>query len=397
MADVSLLADSEECGILVGMVHDCLPPDGACESETLGDEKEAIRGSKVPNTVKMIAAAIDRKYVSGTQKTLRHKDKFENETFEGQMLMLMMGCLRPIHLMGSCSAGGQNKESSSGLCSERYQKSISKNELTIQIGRRIREQFAASARQQGIEGDVNCDFITREFVSKVLGYWARSTDMLFILYATQLHMDRLCEDWRTLVASGFRAKRSTTDQISSIVDSFPSAMLLVIEEVSQVRFLGVTLDRKLNLNLYTQHIVNQCQAIVNLMRHIRGTCWGADQRTMRVIFLSHIVLYITYAAPALLTLSRTSKSKLEVVYNRAVKVMCRTPRNCNPQALQILTGCPLVCLQLLSSSLRYFIRGRFLSDDCVKEYSAITMTFIGHTWYKGIGCTADMTNNASLY
>ncbi|ELT88486.1 hypothetical protein CAPTEDRAFT_218541, partial [Capitella teleta] len=61
------------------------------------------------------------------------------------------------------------------------------------------------------------------------------------------------------------------------------------------------------------------KAIVNLMRHIRGTCWGADQRSLRVIFLSHIVSYITYAAPALLTLSRASKSKLEAVYNRALK------------------------------------------------------------------------------
>ncbi|ELT91945.1 hypothetical protein CAPTEDRAFT_216477 [Capitella teleta] len=105
MADVSFSAGSdEECEILVGMVHDRLPREyahqpirivesetsdenhsttaseeestaeeatenrlasvntwcrcGMCESETLGDEKEAICCLEVPNCVKMIAAAI---------------------------------------------------------------------------------------------------------------------------------------------------------------------------------------------------------------------------------------------------------------------------------------------------------------------------------------------------
>ncbi|ELU17682.1 hypothetical protein CAPTEDRAFT_218530 [Capitella teleta] len=104
MADVSFSAGSdEECEILVGMVHDRLPREyahqpirivesetsdenhsttaseeestaeeatenrlasvntwcrcGMCESETLGDEKEAICCLEVPNCVKMIAAA----------------------------------------------------------------------------------------------------------------------------------------------------------------------------------------------------------------------------------------------------------------------------------------------------------------------------------------------------
>ncbi|ELU11080.1 hypothetical protein CAPTEDRAFT_211355 [Capitella teleta] len=103
MADVSFSAGSdEECEILVGMVHDRLPREyahqpirivesetsdenhsttaseeestaeeatenrlasvntwcrcGMCESETLGDEKEAICCLEVPNCVKMIAA-----------------------------------------------------------------------------------------------------------------------------------------------------------------------------------------------------------------------------------------------------------------------------------------------------------------------------------------------------
>jgi ribonuclease HI len=177
---------------------------------------------------------------------------------------------------------------------------------------------------------------------------------------------------------GFNFSAEKTKSITFSLRRIPSCPLSIggrpIEEVSQVRFLGVTLDRKLNLNLYTQHIVNQCQAIVNLMRHIRGTCWGADQRTLRVIFLSHIVSYITYAAPALLTLSRASKSKLEAVYNRALKVMCRTPRNSNPQALQVLTGCPPVRLQLLSSSLKYFIRSKTFntsSDSCRLSWHSV--------------------------
>ncbi|ELT97424.1 hypothetical protein CAPTEDRAFT_194913 [Capitella teleta] len=105
MADVSFSAGSdEECEILVGMVHDRLPREyahqpirivesetsdenhsttaseeestaeeatenrlasvntwcrcGMCESETLGDEKEAICCLEVPNCVKMIAAGI---------------------------------------------------------------------------------------------------------------------------------------------------------------------------------------------------------------------------------------------------------------------------------------------------------------------------------------------------
>jgi ribonuclease HI len=146
-----------------------------------------------------------------------------------------------------------------------------------------------------------------------------------------------------------------------------------IERVTHVKFLGLILDRKLSFKLYVSHVIIQCQSIINLMRHISGSKWGADQRSLRIIFQSHIMAYITYAAPALLLLSKTQKAKLASVYNKGIKVMCRVTRFSNPKAVQVLAGIPPPHLLMLRAYLKYCIRS--------KSYGLPSCTAQSFTWH----------------
>lgn len=108
-----------------------------------------------------------------------------------------------------------------------------------------------------------------------------------------------------------------------------------INFTNKVKFLGIYFDKKANFNYHVENVVIKCKRIINLMRLISGTCWGANQKALFKILSSHITSYITYGAPVLITMSQANIHKLESTYNKALKFILKVKQNTSPEAVQV--------------------------------------------------------------
>lgn len=65
--------------------------------------------------------------------------------------------------------------------------------------------------------------------------------------------------------------------------------------VNQAKFLGFTLTYNLKPNVHINSIVNKTSKLINILRAIAGTWWGADPRSMIMLYKSLIRPVIDYA------------------------------------------------------------------------------------------------------
>jgi hypothetical protein len=208
-----------------------------------------------------------------------------------------------------------------------------------------------------------------------MALWKSSTNHTFTANQVQKGVDALStwsDEW------GFNFSHEKTKYIMfSNKRSDPNIELWLkghkLEKVNQYKFLGVILDKKLSFKYHISSVVAKCQSIINLMRSIRGSKWGADPKSLMLIFKSHIVAFVTYAAPVFLLACKSQLGKLAAVYNRGLKVACRVWKFANPHALHVLSGVPPLRLQVLQHALKYFIRSA--------SYSLQSRQSIQYSWH----------------
>ncbi|WP_353803219.1 hypothetical protein, partial [Acinetobacter baumannii] len=61
-----------------------------------------------------------------------------------------------------------------------------------------------------------------------------------------------------------------------------------IKAVKQVKFLGVIFDQKLSFIPHLKILKTKCQQACNLLKVISGTDWGADKKTLLLLYRSLI-------------------------------------------------------------------------------------------------------------
>ena len=66
----------------------------------------------------------------------------------------------------------------------------------------------------------------------------------------------------------------------------------------QVKFLGVIFDRKLNWKAHIGYVVDRCKKVLNVMRSLTGQRWGADKRSLLMIYRALIRSKMDYACQA---------------------------------------------------------------------------------------------------
>ena len=64
----------------------------------------------------------------------------------------------------------------------------------------------------------------------------------------------------------------------------------------QVKYLGMTLDHRLNWNAHIVLLKEKCQKRMNILRCVSKRKWGADRKTLKTLYLSLIQSTINYAS-----------------------------------------------------------------------------------------------------
>lgn len=99
---------------------------------------------------------------------------------------------------------------------------------------------------------------------------------------------RLIEEWS--YSWGFKFSVEKTKMMVFTRKRVKDARILMygklIKQVNSFRFLGVKFDYKLNWTEHVRKVEEKCKKILNMMRFLTGSEWGASIRALRDVYVA---------------------------------------------------------------------------------------------------------------
>lgn len=102
-----------------------------------------------------------------------------------------------------------------------------------------------------------------------------------------------------------------------------------ISFLSNVKYLGVILDRRLTWKPFIDSIVEKCNKGINFLKFVTKTWWGADVKTALVFYKSFIRSIIDYGCPLYGSANQSLLNRLDVIQRKALRI-CLGAMNSTP-------------------------------------------------------------------
>ena len=129
-----------------------------------------------------------------------------------------------------------------------------------------------------------------------------------------------------------------------------------------VRFLGVVFDRALTWSAHVDYIVAQCSKRLNLLKAIAGKRWGASRDVQLIVYKALIRSVIDYGCTAYDTACDSTKTQLEVIQSKALRICCGSVAGTPISALQVQCGQLSIALRRLRMISNYAIKIKSVPD-----------------------------------
>ena len=184
-------------------------------------------------------------------------------------------------------------------------------------------------------------------------------------YFNQFH--KWCDTW------GFKiSKTKTTAVIFSRKNDQKNLIQMKIgdEDIrfeSTVKFLGVIFDKRLTWTNHINYVIDRCNKRLNLQRALSGTDWGANKKTLLLLYRTLIRSVIDYGAIAYDSASKTTKQMLNSIQSKALRICCGAMMMTPVAALQIECGETPLELRRQELQLQYATKPKASRDNPTKS------------------------------
>uniref|UniRef100_A0A3Q3BE46 Reverse transcriptase domain-containing protein n=1 Tax=Kryptolebias marmoratus TaxID=37003 RepID=A0A3Q3BE46_KRYMA len=111
-----------------------------------------------------------------------------------------------------------------------------------------------------------------------------------------------------------------------------------LEQVKCVKFLGLWFDEKLKWHIHIKKIVDKCKKILNIMRCLVGSDWGADRKSLKQIYAGMIRSNIDFGCLVYSAAAKTHLVKLDTIQNQALRLCTGAFKTTPVAALEIEMG-----------------------------------------------------------
>ena len=105
-----------------------------------------------------------------------------------------------------------------------------------------------------------------------------------------------------------------------------------------VKFLGMIFDRRLTWNEHISYVVERCKKRLNLLRALSGIDWGANKKTLVMLYRTLIRSIIDYGSEAYDSASYVHKQKIDQLQSKALRICCGAMVITPVAALQVECG-----------------------------------------------------------
>ena len=134
-----------------------------------------------------------------------------------------------------------------------------------------------------------------------------------------------------------------------------------------IKILGMTLDSKLNWGSHIDDVVNKCEKVLNLMRLLSGTKWGAESKPLLQIYQALVRSKLDYGGEILESAAETTKLKLDRVQAKALIIVTGAQKDAATEALHRETGEMPLSLRRNLASVKHLIRCYEVKSELLQE------------------------------
>ena len=194
--------------------------------------------------------------------------------------------------------------------------------------------------------------------------WKSGKNLKHNAHALQEYFDKF-RDWCNLW--GFKISETKTtaiiftrkrDQEKEIEIKIGNKQIKFEKEV---KFLGVIFDQKLTWNQHTKYVIDKCKKRINLLRALSGTDWGANKKTLVMLYRTLIRSIIDYGCIAYDSATTSVKKQLNQIQSKALRICCGAMINTPVIALQI--ECGETSLELRRKELQLQYAAKLMASD----------------------------------
>uniref|UniRef100_A0A3B5QAR3 Reverse transcriptase domain-containing protein n=1 Tax=Xiphophorus maculatus TaxID=8083 RepID=A0A3B5QAR3_XIPMA len=111
-----------------------------------------------------------------------------------------------------------------------------------------------------------------------------------------------------------------------------------LEQVKCIKFLGIWFDEKLKWNIHIQKVVDKCKKILNILRCLAGSDWGADRKSLKQIYIGVIRSNIDFGCIVYGSAAKTHLVKLDIIQHQALRLCTGAFKTTPTAAIEVEMG-----------------------------------------------------------
>ena len=135
-----------------------------------------------------------------------------------------------------------------------------------------------------------------------------------------------------------------------------------LEYSEAATFLGMTFDQLLTWKGHFDKLIARCNNDLNLMRMVSGTSFGADKKTLLMIYMSLIRSKLDYGCQAYMSASPAQLARLDKIQNNALRIATGAYKSTSVQAMEVECNIMPLSLRREEFALKYWARSSPLGD-----------------------------------
>ena len=157
-----------------------------------------------------------------------------------------------------------------------------------------------------------------------------------------------------------------------------------IPAVKEAKFLGVIFDQKLNFRSHIKHVKTSCQKALNILRVVAHTDWGADKKTLLLLYRALIRSKLDYGCVVYGSARESYLKVLNSIHHQGLRLCLGALRTSPVQSLYAEAGEPSLANRRLRLSLSYYVK--IYSELENPAYKCIFDDRLSEEYKKAPGC-----------
>ena len=175
-----------------------------------------------------------------------------------------------------------------------------------------------------------------------------------------------CKKWKLKINISKTKKISfghiTRTTTQYMIDNTP------LENVKEIKFLGLYLDENLNFNYHTTKIISKASSTIPLLLNMNNTKFPININTKRKIFLSSTRSILEYGHVALITNNVKNYKKIEIFQRKCLRIITQKNWTTPNDTLYNITNTTTIKERHLSLAKKWYNKAKTNQKNIVSHY-----------------------------